>query len=273
MAADPPTTPPPVGATVVQRYARLLQLSLSRTAVDAFDLAGIALYQTLQQVCASLQRCCRVQADPTLAQWAATLTRLLPTYAPTVADLGQAHTWVTRLRVLLAEAALPTATTPGAGSAEVQAQLQAHLTHLPEATTLTAWLADYRQHLVALTARYAAGICVCYDIVGVPRTNNAQESLFGQLRRRCRRQTGFKQIRRLLLRQGAWAIFTPTVDSVAALQRQLQQVPWSAYAAERARGQARHAQDQLRWQWRHAPATVLQNLETLWSCQSAKITK
>jgi hypothetical protein len=261
--------PPPAPAraqSVAESYARLLQLSLADTPHTSDDLAGLRLYQRLTDLHDSLQRCQQAQPHLLLGAWAAVLAAVLPAFATPFAEVQQAHTWCRGLQTILDTAALPTATQPGAGSAAVAAQVQAHLAALPPPATLSPWLADYRAHLGALTERYAPGLYACYDIVGLPRTNNALESLFGQLRRRIRRQTGFKQIRRLLLRYGAWALYVPTAPTVTDLLHQLQQVPPPEYAAIRARWTTRQAQDHLRWRWGHAPQTVLRSLEALWGC-------
>lgn len=73
-------------------------------------------------------------------------------------------------------------------------------------------------------------------MIGVPRTNNDLESLFADTRRRVRRQSGFKQLRRSLLHQGAWLLYRPQ-GSRLELQQQFQTVSCNAYGHERIRFQ------------------------------------
>lgn len=65
----------------------------------------------------------------------------------------------------------------------VQCQLNRYLSGLKKQRGLSETLVKFRQHLVAITARWGDDLFVCYDIAGVPPTNNAFESRFGRLRR------------------------------------------------------------------------------------------
>jgi hypothetical protein len=270
--ADAPATGPAATdastagvAAVVQGYAQVLQTSLGRTSQNVFDLAGLHLYEDLQAIGASLQRCCQQHAHPVLQTWQTALARILPAYATPFAEVAQAHTWLAELRDVFDQAQLPTRTRPSPGAATVAHDVTQRLTQLSEPVTPSPWLTDYQSHLRALTTRYAAGLFVCYDVVGVPRTNNALETVFGQTRRQVRRQSGFKQVRRILLRHGAWLLYQPD-DSVAALQDRLQQVAHEAYDQERRRFEARQQGFRNRYRWQHDRTAVLNRLEQLWTC-------
>lgn len=68
----------------------------------------------------------------------------------------------------------------------------AHLTGAM-AQTLTGPLAAAKAHFLRVTASYEPGLFWCYDVPGVPRTNNAVEQFFGAVRYHRRRATGRKQ--------------------------------------------------------------------------------
>jgi len=61
------------------------------------------------------------------------------------------------------------------------------------AETLTGPLAAAKQHFLKVTASYWPGLFWCYDVPGLPRTNNDLEQFFGSVRYHQRRATGRKQ--------------------------------------------------------------------------------
>jgi len=116
-----------------------------------------------------------------------------------------------------------------------------------------------------LSERYWSGLFHCYDIIGLPSTNNDQESLYGQVKRQLRRQLGVSQLREPLLRRGAWATIQLDVDSPVNLQKRLAQVSWEDYAAERARYEQCQEQFRRRYRWRHHRDGVLRQRIADWS--------
>ena len=72
----------------------------------------------------------------------------------------------------------------------MQQELQDYLTDLQSQPDLLEWLVKFRQHLIDITHRWGDDLFVCYDLAGVPPTNNALESRFGRLRRDQRRISG-----------------------------------------------------------------------------------
>lgn len=70
------------------------------------------------------------------------------------------------------------------------------------------------EHFLKVTRSYAPGLFHCYDIDGLPRTNNGLEQLFGRWRHHQRRCTGRKVAPASLVVRGA-------VQIVAAMASQL----------------------------------------------------
>ena len=70
-------------------------------------------------------------------------------------------------------------------------------------------------HLLKVTRSYWSGLFHCYDIEGLPRTNNDLEHIFGKWRHHQRRCTGRKVI-------PANAVIRGSVQLVAAIATQLQ---------------------------------------------------
>ena len=61
------------------------------------------------------------------------------------------------------------------------------------ADTLDGPLAAAKRHLLKVTQSYWPGLFWCYDVPGLPRTNNDLEQFFGSVRYHQRRATGRKQ--------------------------------------------------------------------------------
>ena len=117
-------------------------------------------------------------------------------------------------------------------------------------------------HLLKVTRSYWSGLFHCYDIEGLPRTNNDLEHIFGKWRHHQRRCTGRKVI-------PANAVIRGSVQLVAAIATQLQ-----SYSASDLASVSRSAWQLLRVQlqqhqhkrvqqrhFRRSPAIYLASLE------------
>jgi hypothetical protein len=257
--------PAQVEAVVVQGYARALMESLGRQGRAPFVLAGLALWEDLQAIQASLARCLAWREETRLRHWHDTLAEVLPAYGPFFAEVQQGKEWVETLRSILDEAPLPTREEPGPGGNEVARRFAHGLGWLAAQEELCPWLQEFRQHLFAVSERYWGGLFACYDVVGLPRTTNDLEGLFGQTKQALRRQTGLRQVRRPLQRQGAWLFYWSQERTAADLYRRLSQVPVEAYRAERKRFARRQESFRSRHQWRRRRGAVLAYLESLWA--------
>lgn len=263
-ALPEPTSDPPTRAQVIRDLALDLQLALARQGRAPFILSGLPLFEDLQALRQTLETCLALGEDPTLSHWLAVLDRLLPGYDSAFTDIRQALGWIEQLRHLL-DRPLPTPTAPGVGGDAVALEVAHLLGSLADLTHLSPWLAQFRDDLLALSERYGSGLFHCYNIVGLPRTNNDHESLFGQLKRQLRRQLGVRQLRYPLLKRGAWTLFKTKASSPTDLQHRLAQVSWDDYFAERTRYERRQEQFPHRYRWRHQRNAVLQQRVTDWS--------
>ena len=252
-------------AAVVQGYARALVEALGRRGRAPFVLAGLALWDDLQAIRASLARCLAWREDPRLRLWHDILAEILPAYEPAFAAVRQGKEWVEMLRNILDEAPLPTREDPGPGGNEVARRFAHGLGWVAVQEVRCPWLEGFRKHIFTVSERYWSGLFVCYDVRGLPRTTNGLESLFGQTKQALRRQTGLRQVRRPLQRQGAWLFYRSREESVADLHRRLSQVPVEAYRAERERFARRQERCRFRGQWRRRRGALLAGLEGLWA--------
>jgi hypothetical protein len=119
-------------------------------------------------------------------------------------------------------------------------------------------------HLDTVSRSSWCGLLHCYDVPGLPRTNNEIESHFRDVRRRLLRPTGHKGLtQRTLQRQGAWELLPrpPTEAQVleAVCQTSLEELAQERqrFAAHRQRfrlqsrslRQTRAQFDRLRQRW------------------------
>jgi hypothetical protein len=231
------------------------------------------LYADLQALAASLKRVQQQQPHPLLAEWSSVLSSIVPNYQERAAHLHQTQGWLEAVREVLDAAALPTVEQRGPGADRVARQLALVLGAIMDEGEVSEWQVEVQRHMQGVSERYWRGILVCYEQVGVPRTNNDLEGRFGQLRRQARRQSGFRQLRRVLLRQAAWLIYQAEDADVRALQTRLAQVPQEVYQQERARFAQWQARFQVRHRWQRQRDAVLAELEADWAHVCASFTQ
>lgn len=206
----------------------------------------------------------------------ARLAKVLQLIQPALTDfrrpmdmVRQGQEWLIHIQHIL-DAELPRLDAAGhpppAGKGQqVQQKLQRYLTGLQRQRHLPEPLIDFRQHLVEMVARWGDDLFRCYDIVGLPPTNNALESRFGRLRRDQRRITGRQFNTETLLEEGpylVWECGQSEAEVLACLRR---------VAANRADYQQRYqklrreqTQRQLTYRLQHELPRVLRELEAQW---------
>ncbi len=254
----------PTHSQVVRDLALDLQLALARSGRAPFVLSGLPMFKDLCAIRHTLKLCLTLREHPHVRHWDIVLDQTLPAFQSAFDEVVQALEWVNGISEIL-DAPLPTAAASGSGGNAVARSLAHHLGQLANIPDLTPGLTQFRDDLFALSERYWSGLFHCYDIVGLPPTNNDQESLYGQTKRQLRRQLGVSQLREPLLRRGAWATIQLDADSSADLRKRLAQVSWEDYAAERARYDRRQQQFRRRYRWRHHRDAVLQKRVADWA--------
>lgn len=240
------------------------QCALARKGRAPFVLSGWPMFDDLCALHQALAQCLTLGHNPILNHWHSVLESILPTYETSFAQIKQALDWLDGIDTIL-DSPLPTDPEPSPDGDAVALDLAHYLGPLADLTELSPWLLQFRDDLLAISERYWSGLFHCYDIVGLPRTNNDHENLYGQIKRQLRSQLGFSQVREPLLRQGAWIVLQTKATSPTDLHHQLAQVSWEDYFAERARYEARQTQCRRRYRWRYHRDTVLQQRVADWS--------
>jgi len=129
------------------------------------------------------------------------------------------------------------------------------------------------RHFLHVTASLRAQLIVCYDVAGLPRTNNDMEGFIRAIKTRYRRVSGRKNWNRYLLRYGRRvAYYEAQVRSMggeAGVNRVVGQVTPKQWRDGRAQQRARQEDQLKQYRFRHKRATFLQGLEARWTAAAA----
>ena len=260
-----PMAAAPAAAQVITQLVRHTRYLLTLKGRSPFRLAGIEPYERLSNVASVSLDLLAQHYEPRLAQLYQGLQAALAPFAEPYQALHQGAAWLHDIAYILE----PVATYPS-NAAEVARQLRDYLDTIQRQPKITPTLKAFGRHLDLVSRSYWPGLFHCYDMPGLPRTNNELESHFRDTRRRLLRTTGQQgQTQRTLQRQGAWELL-PHPSTEGKLQEALQHIPPEDLAQERQRFathrqrfrlQSRslrqtHAQfEQLRQQWSILPPT------------------
>jgi hypothetical protein len=102
--------------------------------------------------------------------------------------------------------------------------------------TIPLWLQPPMTHLVSLLRRLGDHLYYCYDVPGLPRTNNDLEHFYRHLKSTERRITGHKRSDTFVVRVGGFAVYAVAAGAKpeAELLEQLANVTAEAWRQERA---------------------------------------
>ncbi|MCP4543954.1 MAG: hypothetical protein GY832_43120, partial [Chloroflexi bacterium] len=269
----PPPTLPAEPSSVLKRqqsldklvaaYAARLRSALSRRGRKPFRLAGLRLYSDLLALQTSLENSLlHLPHEPRLTCFAEAIREALVVFEEDYSTIAEGYDWVLDISHILDKDLPPLgAEAPDTPlSATVQAELDQYLATLDRRRDLNRTLVAFRGHLRRLTDRHAPGLFHCYDIPGLPRTNNDTESLFGRVRRQTKRTSGAYHAQQRLREQGAWLLFDLRNDEDQQLQR-LQRVPLDEWRDERQRMQSHLASFRHDRRFRRQPVAYLTQLE------------
>jgi len=183
--------------------------------------------------------------------------------AERVAELRAAHQQLLGIARLL-EPAEPV------GGAEVRQRVEARLEeveHTVEEGTVPSWLRHPLRHLVTVLRRLGDGLYHCYDIPGLPRTNNELEQFYRRVKASERRITGHRRSDRFVVRVGGFAVYAIAASTVAEaeLQRQLSTVAAATWQAERAVLHANQERQATMRRFHLDRSAYLADLESRWT--------
>ena len=227
---DTRTAPASEADEVITQLFRHTRYLLTLKGRPPFRLAGMETYERLQNVARLRLDLLATRYESRLAQLSQGLQSALSPFAQTSQEVRQGAAWLRDIAYILEPAA-----THAVRGEQVAGQLRGSLDTVLRRPDVTPTLSVFGRHLDKVSRSYWPGLFHCYDVPGLPRTNNALESHFRDTGRRLLRTTGQKGLtQRTLPRQGAWELL-PRPPTAAQLLAAVCQTPPEDLAQERQR--------------------------------------
>lgn len=183
------------------------------------------------------------------------LSSALEQTAPLWEPIAIAFDWVHQAATILANNA-------DLDGQDVRYSLERLLRAMQRWKDQTGSLAPGIDHFLKVTASYTPGLFHCYDIEGLPRTNNDLEQLFGRWRHHQRRCTGRKVAPASLVVRGSVQIVTAIATQLRSFTAQdlatVDLAAWQSVRADLNRHQYKRNQQR---RFRRSPTTYLADLE------------
>jgi hypothetical protein len=152
----------------------------------------------------------------------------------------------------------------------VRARVEAGLNELTArcATGAVAtWLRPKLEHVVTVLRRLGAGLYHCYDVPGLPRTDNAMEQFYRRVKTEQRRITGRKRADAFVVRVGGFAVYATAASALpeATLLAQLSAVPAADWQQARVALRANQDRQAKMRRFRRHRDAYLADLEARWA--------
>lgn len=231
--APQPTSPQDIDQVrnaITQDICRRIRYLLTLKGRPPFRLAGIEMFVHLSEVKECLDRLIVYHATPQLLVLRHGLQTALQSAQASYAILRQAADWLEHIAYLLDPDHKPTRS-----GNQVRQELFAYLDEIRATRFSDPLLRSSFLILQKTTHSYAPGLFHCYDVPGLPRTNNDRESDFRDLGRRLLRTTGQKGLSlRIIQRQGAWELL-PHPDTLHETIRIVSHISRDEFHMERSR--------------------------------------
>ena len=211
----------------------------------------------------------RKKGDSRLARLRTLIRRAEERCGARAAEVRQAHGWLLEIARRL-EPPPPDVPEPAPTGAEVRERVETCLTELSTACAtgaIAAWLRPKLEHLVTVLRRLGAGLYHCYDVAGLPRTDNDLEQFYRRLKTQERRITGHKRSDRFVVRVGGFAAYAAAAsgEPEASVLKALAAVPAPAWQQERALLRANQERQAKMRRFRLRRAAYLADLEARWA--------
>lgn len=120
-------------------------------------------------------------------------------------------------------------------------------------------------HIENKFRNYWWGLFHCYDVEGLPRTNNELERFLRRIKTGQRRISGRKNVQDFIIRYGSYVAFIDYPESLADLLRRLERVSQDDFLRERLALDAIFLREQKRYRFRHKRIAYLKELEDRWN--------
>ncbi len=192
---------------------------------------------------------------PALKQLQQFLTKGLQATAPLWPPLEHAYCFLDQAKAILANPEQDTGQC-------VREQYLAHLARMRDDLASLGSLAEAFEHFCHQTSNFAAGLFRCYDIAGLPRTNNDLEHCFGVARVHERRATGRRgAIPGVVVRGSVRVMASVTSKQQVFSVEDLRPRDYQRWRDLRRQLHQREEARRQQWRFRKHPAAYLANIE------------
>lgn len=255
----PPDPTAQAHEAIVQDLLRRVRYLLTLKGRPPLRLAGIEMFERLTEVGACLNTLIQHRTDSRLVQLQQGLHTALLSVQSDYTELRQAADWLEHIADLLDPEGKP-----ARSGREVRQALFAYLDEIQPESQHSLYLHQFQQKIHQTSLNYAPGLFHCYDIPGLPRTNNDRESEFRDLNRRLLSTTGQKGlVKRIIQREGAWELI-PRPDSLRDTVSALSHVDPDDFSQERQRIRNHRSRFRLHTRSAKQSQAQLKQLEQRW---------
>ena len=211
----------------------------------------------------------RKRGDSRLARLRTLVQRAVERIATRARELRVAHEGLVAVAHHLAPPPDPLTGQPPDGPT-VRTRVEAVLDELTgqcQTEQIAAWLRPKVEYVVTVLRRLGDGLYHCYDVPGLPRTDNAMEQFYRRVKTEQRRITGRKRADAFVVRSGGFAVYATAASAIAetTLLAQLSAVPAVQWQAERVLLRATQERQTKMRRFRLHRDAYLADLETRWS--------
>jgi hypothetical protein len=192
---------------------------------------------------------------PALKQVQQLLAKGVQATAPLWLPLKHAYCFLDQAKTILANADQDT----GQG---VRERYLAHLARMRDDPASLGQLSEAFEHFCHITNNFAAGLFRCYDIAGLPRTNNDLEHCFGVARVHERRATGRRGAIPGVVVRGSVRVMAAVVTPLQLFSvEELRPRDYQRWCDLRRQLQQREEARRQQWRFRKNPIAYLAQIE------------
>lgn len=245
---------------ITRDLCRRIRYLLTLKGRPPLRLAGMEIFVGLSEVMECLDRLIVHHSTPQLLALHHGLQTALQSAQATYSVVHEAANWLEHIATLLDPEQTPTRS-----GIQVRQDLFAYLIKIQANRFRDPMLRNSFRIILKTTRSYAPGLFHCYDVPGLPRTNNDRECDFRALGRRLLRTTGQKGLTlRIIQRVGAWELL-PHPDTLYETVRIVSMIDPNKFQDERLRMRQHRYRFRLHTRSPKLANHQLLHLEQLWN--------
>ena len=159
---------------------------------------------------------------------------------------------------------------PPKTSASVTQAVDRYLANLISCSTLDAEDQQVAEHINKIFRSFWWGLFTCYDVKGLPRTDNELERFIRQIRMGYRRVSGKKNVHDFVIRYGGYAALIDPSESLDELLARMDEVDQEEFLKELKRLDLTLLEETQINRFRHHRKEYLAELEARWEAAVAQ---